>query len=100
MLTGNEICQVTPAFDMEILEGAAIKKLYGDHRFHMAMGYSQDSNRRDMLAVVAYENNEILGGLLQVTIQIISGKSVLMWYRKDKNSMLQLILSKLFQMKF
>lgn len=27
----------------------------------MAMGYSQDSDRRDMLAVVAYENNEILG---------------------------------------
>lgn len=58
---GNGICQVTPAFDVEILEGAAIKKLYGDHRFHMAMGYSQDSARRDMLAVAAYENNEILG---------------------------------------
>lgn len=61
LLNGNEICQVTPAFETEILEGAAIEKLYGDHRFHMAMGYSQDSERRDMLAVVAYENNEILG---------------------------------------
>lgn len=61
LLNRNEICQVTPAFDVEILEDAAIKKLYGDHRFHMAMGYSQDSDRRDMLAVVAYENDEILG---------------------------------------
>lgn len=61
LLSRKELCQVTPAFDIEILEGAAIKKLYSDHRFHMAMGYSQDSDRRDMLAVVAYENNEILG---------------------------------------
>lgn len=61
LLNKNEICQVTPAFDVKILKGAAIKKLYSDHRFHMAMGYSQDSDRRDMLAVVAYENDEILG---------------------------------------
>lgn len=61
LLNKNDICQVTPAFDVKILEGAAIKKLYSDHRFHMAMGYSQDSDRRDMLAVVAYENDEILG---------------------------------------
>lgn len=61
LLSGKELCQVTPAFDIEILEGTAIKKLYSDHRFHMAMGYSQDGDRRDMLAVVAYENDEILG---------------------------------------
>lgn len=61
LLSEKELCQVTPAFDIEILEGAAIKKLYSDHRFHMAMGYSQDSDRRDMLAVVAYEHDEILG---------------------------------------
>lgn len=61
LLNKNEICQVTPAFDIEILEGAAIKKLYSDNRFHMAMGYSQDSDRRDMLAVAAYANDEILG---------------------------------------
>ena len=61
LLNGTEICQITPAFDIEILEGAAIKKLYSDHRFHMALGYSQDSDRRDMLAIVAYENGEILG---------------------------------------
>lgn len=61
MLNENEIHQVTPTFDIEILEGTAIQKLYGDHRFHMAMGYSQESERRDMLAVAAYENDEILG---------------------------------------
>ena len=61
LLNENEICEVTPTFDVEILEGTAIKKLYSDHRFHMAMGYSQDNDRRDMLAVAAYENNEILG---------------------------------------
>ena len=61
LLNGSEIFQVTPAFDIEILEGTAIKQLYSDHRFHMALGYSQDSDRRDMLAVVAYENDEILG---------------------------------------
>ena len=57
----REIQSVNPDFEFEILEGEAIKKLYGDHRFHMALGYSQESDRRDMLAVVAYENGEILG---------------------------------------
>lgn len=61
LLNSREIRKVTPAFDIEILEGKAIEKLYHDHRFHMAMGYSQESERRDMLAVVAYENGEILG---------------------------------------
>lgn len=61
LLDSHEICQVTSSFDIEILEGAAIKKLYGDHRFHMAMGYSQDSDRKEMLAVAAYKNGEILG---------------------------------------
>jgi len=57
----REIQSVNPDFEFEILEGEAIKKLYGDHRFHMALGYSQESDRRDMLAVVAYEKGEILG---------------------------------------
>ena len=57
----REIQPVNPAFEFEILESEAIKKLYADHRFHMALGYSQESDRRDMLAVVAYENGEILG---------------------------------------
>ena len=61
LLDRREIQPVNPAFEFEILEGEAIKKLYGDHRFHMALGYSQESDRRDMLAVVAYEKGEILG---------------------------------------
>lgn len=61
LLGENKLRQVTPMFDVEILEGTAIEKLYGDDRFHMAMGYSQDSDRREMLAVAAYDNNEILG---------------------------------------
>lgn len=61
LLDKNEIQPVNPDFECEILDGEAIKKLYGDHRFHMALGYSQESARRDMLAVVAYEKDEILG---------------------------------------
>lgn len=29
-------------FDIVILEGVAIKKLYEDHRFQMALGYCQN----------------------------------------------------------
>ena len=61
LLDREETQPVNPTFEFELLEGEAIKKLYGDHRFHMAMGYSQEAARRDMLAVVAYEKGEILG---------------------------------------
>lgn len=61
LLERGEVCQVNTDFDIEILEGAAIRKLYDDHRFHMALGYSQEQERRDMLAVVASEDGEILG---------------------------------------
>ena len=61
LLNSREIQPVSPSFEFEILEGEAIQKLYADHRFHMAMGYSQETARRDMLAVVAYEKGEILG---------------------------------------
>lgn len=61
LLAAKEIRQVAPGFEIEILEGGAIQKLYRDHRFHMALGYSQDSDLKDMLAVVAYEHGEILG---------------------------------------
>lgn len=61
LLDRREISPVNPTFEFEILEGEAIKRLYGDPRFHMALGYSQESARRDMLAVVAYEKGEILG---------------------------------------
>lgn len=61
LLDRREIQPVSPSFEFEILEGEAVKNLYGDHRFHMALGYSQETPRRDMLAVVAYEKGEILG---------------------------------------
>jgi len=61
LLENSKVCQIDTGFDIEILEGAAIKKLYEDHRFHMALGYSQEQERKDMLAVVAYKNGEILG---------------------------------------
>ena len=94
LLNGKEPCQVTPAFDIEILEGTAIKKLYNDHRFHMVMGYSQDDDSKNMLAVVAYENDEILGvaaasndtdHIWQIGVDVVP---------ENKNSMLQLILLK------
>ena len=61
MLESDKICQINTDFDIVILEGAAIKKLYEDHRFHMALGYCQEQERKDMLAVVAYEYREIVG---------------------------------------
>ncbi len=61
LLDRKEVQPVNPTFEFEILDGEAIKKIYGDHRFHMALGYSQESIRKDMLAVVAYEKGEILG---------------------------------------
>lgn len=61
LLESDKIGQINTKFDVEILEGAAIKKLYEDNRFHMALGYCQEQDRKDMLAVVAYENGEIVG---------------------------------------
>ena len=61
LLNSREIQPVSPSFEFEILEGEAIKKLYADQRFHMALGYSRETARKDMLAVVAYEKGEILG---------------------------------------
>lgn len=83
LLDRREIQPVNPNFEFEILEGEAIKKLYGDHRFHMALGYSQESTRRDMLAVVAYEKGEILGvagasndtdDILQIGVDVLPEK--------------------------
>lgn len=61
LLDNSRICQTNTGFDIEILEGVAIEKLYQDHRFHMALGYCQEKEHRDMLAVVAYEGREIVG---------------------------------------
>ncbi len=35
--------------------------VYEDHRFHMALGYCQEQERKDMLAAAAYENGKIVG---------------------------------------
>ena len=61
LLESDKICQINTDFDIVILEGVAIKKLYEDRRFQMALGYCQEQERKDMLAVVAYENGEIVG---------------------------------------
>lgn len=61
LLESDRICPINTGFDIEILEGAAIKRLYEDHRFYQALGYCQEQERRDMLAVVAYENGKIAG---------------------------------------
>ncbi len=61
LLESSRIGPINTGFDIEILEGAIIKKLYEDHRFHMALGYCQEQEHKDMLAVVAYENGEIVG---------------------------------------
>lgn len=61
LLGNSEISKIDTEFEIEILEGSAIQKLYKDHKFHMALGYSQENEYRDMLSVVAYQNGEILG---------------------------------------
>ena len=61
LLDNPVIYNIQPDFHMEILEGAEIASLYNDDRFHMALGYSQTDERRDMLAVVAYRDRDILG---------------------------------------
>ena len=61
LLESGEICPISTNLDIEILEETAIKKLYEDHRFQMALGYSQEQERKDMLAVAAYEGGEIVG---------------------------------------
>jgi hypothetical protein len=52
---------VNPNFDIKILIDDEITKLYDDDRFHMALGYSCESERRDRIAVVGYKNKEIIG---------------------------------------
>jgi RimJ/RimL family protein N-acetyltransferase len=50
-----------PDFDLKILIDDEITSLYDDDRFHMALGYNCESERRDMIAVVGYKNGEIIG---------------------------------------
>ena len=52
---------VSPNFDIKILIDSEISKLYSDKRFPMALRYDCDSERRDVIAVTGYKNNEIIG---------------------------------------
>lgn len=52
---------VEPNFDFMILKEDEITRLYDDKRFPMALSYSCDSERRDMIAVAVYKNSEIIG---------------------------------------
>ena len=60
----NKIIRITPNFDVKIYDENEIRRLfYGDDRFHMALGYlPPDSERKDVIAAVAYnKNGEIMG---------------------------------------
>ena len=61
LLESMEVKCIHTTLDYEILEGDEVKKIYSDDRFHMALGYSREYERKDMLAVVAYDKGEILG---------------------------------------
>jgi GNAT superfamily N-acetyltransferase len=53
--------EVNPDFDIKIMQGNEIARLYNDDRFHMALNYDCESERRDVIAVVGYRNGEIIG---------------------------------------
>jgi predicted GNAT family acetyltransferase len=57
----NQRRDVDPDFDIKILIEDEITYLYEDDRFHMALGYDTESQRRDMIAAVGYSNGEIIG---------------------------------------
>lgn len=53
--------EVNPDFDIKIVIDDEITSLYDDDRFQMALSYSCESERRDVIAVVGYRNGEIIG---------------------------------------
>jgi RimJ/RimL family protein N-acetyltransferase len=53
--------EVNPDFDIKILIDDEVTSLYDDDRFHMALGYNSESERRDVIAVVGYKNGEVIG---------------------------------------
>lgn len=65
--------EVNPDFDIKILIDDEITSLYDDDRFHMALGYSYESERRDVIAAVGYKNGEIIG------VAGVSNDSDTMW---------------------
>lgn len=80
--------EVNPDFDIKILRHSEITSLYHDNRFHMALSYDTESERRDVIAAVGYRKGEIIGvagasndsdTMWQVGIDVISeyrGKGV------------------------
>lgn len=47
--------------NVKILEENDISSLYKDNRFHMALGYDNESDKKDVLAVVGYIDGKIVG---------------------------------------
>ena len=52
---------VSPDFNIKIFLDSEISKLYSNKKFPMALRYDCDSERRDVIAVAGYKNNEIIG---------------------------------------
>jgi hypothetical protein len=65
--------EVNPDFDIKIFINDEIINLYDDDRFHMALSYTCESEKRDVIAVVGYKNKEIIG------IAGASNDSATMW---------------------
>jgi GNAT superfamily N-acetyltransferase len=57
----TKIIEVNPDFDVKIFINDEITNLYDDDRFHMALSYTCESEKRDVIAVVGYKNKEIIG---------------------------------------
>lgn len=47
--------------DVKVLSEDEIPLLYKDKRFHMALGYGNDSSQKDVLAAVGYIDGKIVG---------------------------------------
>ncbi|GFP76265.1 GNAT family N-acetyltransferase [Clostridium fungisolvens] len=47
--------------EVKIFSEDEVLALYEDDRFHMALGYNSDSDKKDVLAVVGYVNGKIAG---------------------------------------
>lgn len=47
--------------DIKILSNEDISYLYNDDRFHMALGYGHDKDKKDVLAIIGYMDGKIAG---------------------------------------
>jgi ribosomal protein S18 acetylase RimI-like enzyme len=53
--------EINDNIDVRIFVGNEISQLYKDDRFHMALSYNCESDKKDVLAAVGYVNGEIAG---------------------------------------